>query len=67
MRTANYIFSVTSIILGVALILFIATQSGFPSAATDVFPWRWHIGTAIGVLLVINGAVRIWFAQDDDS
>ena len=66
MRTANYIFSVTSIILGVALVLFVATQSGLPSAATDVFPWKWRIGTAIGVLLVINGAVRIWFAQDDE-
>jgi hypothetical protein len=67
MRTANYIFSVTSIVLGIALILFVATQSGLPSAASDVLPWEWQIGTAIGVLLVINGAVRIWFAQDDEK
>lgn len=67
MRTANYIFSVTSIVLGVALILFVATQSGMPSTASDIFPWKWQIGTAIGVLLVINGGVRIWFAQDDEA
>lgn len=65
MRTANYIFSVTSIVLGLALIIFVSTQAGLPSSARDVLPWHWHIGTAIGVLLVINGAVRIWFAQDD--
>lgn len=54
MRTANYVFSVISIILGLALILFMLTQ-----AAT------WNIGVAIGVVLVLNGAVRLWFAQDD--
>jgi uncharacterized membrane protein HdeD (DUF308 family) len=55
MRTANYIFSVTSIILGIVLILFMLTQS------TD-----FNIGTAIGLVLVINGVVRLWFAQDED-
>jgi hypothetical protein len=33
---------------------------------SDIYPWRWHIGTAIGVLLVLNGVVRVWFAQDDE-
>lgn len=66
MRTANYIFSVTSIVLGLSLILFVSSQVGLPSQVSDVYPWRWHIGTAIGVLLVINGAVRVWFAQDDE-
>jgi len=66
MRTANYIFSVTSIVLGVALILFISSQVGLPSSISDFSPRRWHIGTAIGVLLVINGVVRVWFAQDDE-
>ncbi len=54
MRTANYIFSVVSIVLGFALILFILTQTV-----------HWNIGFAIGIVLVLNGAIRLWFAQDD--
>jgi hypothetical protein len=54
MRTANYVFSVISIILGIALILFMLMQSA-----------SWNIGIAIGLVLVLNGAVRLWFAQDD--
>ena len=54
MRTANYVFSVISIILGMALILFMLTQDA-----------TWNIGVAIGLVLVLNGAVRLWFAQDD--
>lgn len=54
MRTLNYIFSVISIVLGIALILFMLIQS------TD-----FNIGVAIGIVLVLNGAVRLWFAQDD--
>mgnify|MGYP001446107041 CR=1 FL=1 len=54
MRTLNYIFSVISIVLGVALILFMLTQSV-----------SWNIGVAIGIVLVLNGLVRLWFAQDD--
>ena len=56
MRTANYVFSVISIILGVALILFMLSQT------TELL----NIGTAIGLVLVLNGVVRLWFAQDDD-
>lgn len=65
MRTANYVFSVTSIVLGLGLLFFMLTQKGFPNSISTLAPWHWHIGVAIGVLLVINGAVRIWFAQDD--
>jgi hypothetical protein len=54
MRTANLVFSVISIALGVALILFLMTQA-----------MEWNIGMAIGVVLVLNGVVRLWFAQDD--
>jgi len=54
MRTANYVFSFISIILGIALVLFMLTQSA-----------TWNIGVAIGVVLVLNGAIRLWFAQDD--
>lgn len=54
MRTANYVFSVISIILGIALILFMLTQSV-----------EFNIGVAIGVVLILNGAIRLWFAQDD--
>ena len=53
-KTVNYIFSVTSIILGIALILFMLSQST-----------EWNSGLLIGIVLVINGAVRLWFAQDD--
>ena len=52
MRTTNYIFSVISIVLGVALVLFMLTQNP-----------GWNIG--IGIVLVINGGVRLWFAHDD--
>jgi hypothetical protein len=54
MRTANYIFSFVSIVLGLALILFMLTQTT-----------HWNIGLAIGIVLVLNGAIRLWFAQDD--
>jgi hypothetical protein len=54
MRTANYVFSVTSILLGVALVLFMLTQAT-----------AWNIGIGIGLLLVLNGVVRLWFARDD--
>ena len=53
-KTVNYIFSVTSIILGIAMILFMLSQST-----------EWNSGLVIGIVLVINGAVRLWFAQDD--
>lgn len=55
MRTANYIFSVTSVILGIVLILFMLTQTT-----------SFGIGTAIGLVLVINGVVRLWFTQDEE-
>ncbi len=54
MRTANLVFSIISIVLGVVLILFLLTQAV-----------EWNIGMAIGVVLILNGAVRLWFAQDD--
>lgn len=54
MRTANYVFSVISIILGIALILFMLIQST-----------SFNIGLAIGIVLILNGAIRLWFAQDD--
>jgi uncharacterized membrane protein HdeD (DUF308 family) len=54
MRTANYVFSVTSIVLGIALILFMLTQTT-----------EWNIGTAIGIVLIINGVVRLWVARGD--
>jgi hypothetical protein len=67
MRTANYIFSFTSIVMGIALILFVLTQTSDWRLLSLVDFREWSIGTAIGVLLVINGAVRLWFAQDDET
>jgi hypothetical protein len=55
MRTLNYAFSVLSVVLGIALVLFMLTQS-----------LSWNIGLAIGVVLLLNGAVRLWFLQDDN-
>ena len=54
MKTVNYIFSVVSIVLGIAFIFFMLSQST-----------GWNSGLAIGIVLVANGAVRLWFAQDD--
>jgi hypothetical protein len=54
LRTANYVFSVVSIVLGIALILFMLLQGN-----------TFNIGTAIGLVLILNGSVRLWFAQDD--
>ena len=54
LRTANYVFSVISIVLGIALVLFMLLQGN-----------TFNIGTAIGVVLVLNGSVRLWFAQED--
>ena len=54
MRTANYIFSVVSIVLGIATVLFMLSQTT-----------HWNIGLAIGLVLILNGLVRLWFAQDD--
>jgi hypothetical protein len=65
MRTVNYVFSVISIILGVALVFFVLTQTEHWDLTTTVDVRKWSIGTAIGVVLVLNGAIRLWFAQDD--
>lgn len=54
MRTANYVFSVISIVFGISLVLFMLSQTT-----------EWNVGTAIGIVLVLNGVVRLWFAQDD--
>ena len=67
MRTANYIFSLVSITLGIALMLFILTQTSTWDARTTVDFRNWSIGTAIGFLLIVNGGIRLWFAQDDDG
>lgn len=66
MRTLNYVFSVISIVLGLALVLFVITQTEHWDLATTVDVRHWSIGTAIGVVLVLNGAIRLWFAQDDN-
>jgi hypothetical protein len=64
MRTINYIFAVTSMVLGVLMILFVLTQT--TSLVSWGFPPRMNTGIAIGIVLVLNGLVRIWFAQDDE-
>jgi hypothetical protein len=66
MRTLNYILSVISIILGVALVLFVLTQTEHWDFLTTFDVRNWSIGTAIGVVLILNGAIRLWFAQDDN-
>lgn len=54
LRTANSIFAVTSIVLGIVVILFMLTQTT-----------SWNVAYGIGILLIINGVVRLWFARDD--
>lgn len=65
MRTANYVLSTVSILLGLGLVLFVASQADRYSARTVVWPFDWSIGTTIGVVLILNGVIRLWFAQDD--
>lgn len=65
MRTLNYVLSVISIILGLALVFFVLTQTEHWDMVTTVDVREWSIGTAIGVVLILNGAIRLWFAQDD--
>ena len=67
MRTANYIFSTTCIILGVAIVLFVMTQADEFKAQTIAWPPDWSIGTTIGVVLTLNGIVRLWFVSDDSD
>jgi hypothetical protein len=52
-------------VLGVALIFFVLTQTEDWNLLTTLDVREWSIGTAIGVVLVLNGAIRLWFAQDD--
>jgi hypothetical protein len=54
MRRLSYVFAILSLVLGVLFILFMLTQSV-----------SWNIGMAIGVVLLLNGLVRLWFLQDD--
>lgn len=54
MRRLNYVFAILSVVLGAVGILFMLTQS-----------IGWNIGMAIGVVLLLNGLVRLWFLQDD--
>ncbi len=54
MRKLNYVLSILAVVLGVLFILFMLTQAV-----------AWNIGMAIGVVLVLNGLVRLWFLQDD--
>ncbi len=53
-RRLNYVFAILSVVLGAVGILFMLTQS-----------IGWNIGMAIGVVLLLNGLVRLWFLQDD--
>ncbi|MFQ5381752.1 MAG: hypothetical protein ACE5EF_09040 [Dehalococcoidia bacterium] len=65
MRTANYIFSTTSFILGLGIVLFVLTQADEFHARTILWPPDWSIGTTIGVVLMLNGVVRLWFAAGE--
>lgn len=67
MRTVNYIFSVISIVIGLAFVLLILTQTSDWDLLTTVNVTKWSIGTAIGVILVANGLIRLWFLQDDEQ
>lgn len=67
MRTANYIFSAISLLLGILLVLFVLTQTDKWEPLTTVDVTRWSAGTIIGALLILNGVVRLWFARDDDD
>jgi hypothetical protein len=55
----------SSLSSSVALLFFVLTQTENWDLMTTLDVRRWSIGTAIGVVLVLNGAIRLWFAQDD--
>ena len=67
MRTANYILSTISIVLGLATVLFVMSQADEFRARTIAWPPDWSLGTTIGVILILNGAVRLWFAAGDGA
>lgn len=67
MRTANYILSTISVILGVGTVLFVLSQADEFKTQTIAWPPDWSIGTTIGVILILNGAVRLWFAAGDSN
>ena len=53
MRTLNYILAVASIIVGITLCIFAFAIDGFSTT----------LGVILGILLVINGALRLWLLK----
>jgi uncharacterized membrane protein HdeD (DUF308 family) len=56
MRTLNLAVSILLVISGLFFTLFMLTQAS-----------GWNIGVAIGVVLLLNGIVRIVFALGDEG
>ena len=55
MHAANFILSTISLFVG-AVILFLAiTQSGLEPTSP----------TLLGLVLLVNGAIRLWFLKDE--
>ena len=50
MRTLNYILAVASIVVGITLCIFAFAIDGLSTT----------LGVILGILLVINGALRLW-------
>ena len=50
MRTLNYILAVASIVVGITLCIFAFAIDGLSTT----------LGVILGILLIINGALRLW-------
>ena len=50
MRTLNYILAVASIVVGITLSIFAFAIDGLSTT----------LGVMLGILLIINGALRLW-------
>jgi uncharacterized membrane protein HdeD (DUF308 family) len=53
MRTFNYVLAIVSVIVGITLCIFAVAIDGLSTA----------LGIILGVLLVINGVLRLWLLK----
>ena len=53
MRTLNYILAVSSLVVGITLCIFAFAIDGLSTT----------LGVILGILLVINGVLRLWLLK----
>lgn len=55
MKTLNYILAVASLVVGITLSIFAFAIDGLSTA----------LGVILGILLVINGVLRLWLLKSE--